>query len=199
MNMQIAGLITGVVFGFLLQKGRVTRYDKQIGALLLRDMTIIKFMFSAVLVAMAGVYLLVDAGQARLLFMPAVLGRAITGGFVFGIGWGLIGYCPGTSLGALGEGRCDALWGILGMLAGSAVFAEVYPAVKAIFFGWGYLGYVTIPQALGISHWTVIAAFVTLGVGLFLWVEKRNARIREEKALQSSRSLRERGLRGVKA
>jgi len=56
------GLITGILFGFLLQKGRVLRYDKQIGALRLLDMTIVKFMFSSVLVGMIGVYLLKDLG-----------------------------------------------------------------------------------------------------------------------------------------
>ena len=38
MKMLIYGLITGIAFGFLLQKGRVLRYDKQLGALLFKDM-----------------------------------------------------------------------------------------------------------------------------------------------------------------
>lgn len=45
---QWLGLITGILFGFLLQKGRVLRFDKQIGAMLLQDMTIFKFMLSAI-------------------------------------------------------------------------------------------------------------------------------------------------------
>ncbi|MBI4794082.1 MAG: YeeE/YedE family protein, partial [Deltaproteobacteria bacterium] len=56
------GLFTGVLFGFLLQRGRVLRYDKQLGALRLQDMTIIKFMLSAVLVGMVGIYLFHDLG-----------------------------------------------------------------------------------------------------------------------------------------
>ncbi|MBP1763267.1 MAG: protein of unknown function YeeE/YedE [Firmicutes bacterium] len=48
------GLITGILFGFLLPKGRVIRYDKQIGALRLQDMTIVKFMLSHIAVAMVG-------------------------------------------------------------------------------------------------------------------------------------------------
>jgi hypothetical protein len=65
MNELVYGLITGVIFGFLLQKGRVIRYDKQIGALRLLDMTIVKFMFSTILVAMVGVYLLKDLGIVK--------------------------------------------------------------------------------------------------------------------------------------
>ena len=52
MNAQLwLGLLAGFVFGFLLQKGRVLRFDKQVQAMLLKDMTIVKFMFSAILVA----------------------------------------------------------------------------------------------------------------------------------------------------
>jgi len=62
MKMLIYGLITGILFGFLMQKARVIRYDKQLGALRLMDMTIVKFMLSNVLVAMVGTYLLKDLG-----------------------------------------------------------------------------------------------------------------------------------------
>ena len=58
MNEQWLGLITGVCFGVLLQQGRVLRFEKQVGAMLLKDMTILKFMLSAILVGMVGIYLL---------------------------------------------------------------------------------------------------------------------------------------------
>ena len=105
------GLITGILFGFLLQKGEVLRYDKQIGALRLQDMTIVKFMLSHIAVAMVGVYFLYDLGIVKLSIKSTILGGVVIGAIIFGIGWGLLGYCPGTSLGALGEGRIDALWG----------------------------------------------------------------------------------------
>jgi uncharacterized membrane protein YedE/YeeE len=130
MKVLIYGLVTGIFFGFFLQKSRVLRYDKQLGALRLMDMTIVKFMLSTVLVGMVGVYILKDLGLVKLSVKPTNLGANIIGGLIFGAGWGLLGYCPGTSAGALGEGRWDSLWGILGMLVGAAVFAEVYPALK---------------------------------------------------------------------
>ena len=129
-NDMLYGLVTGILFGFLLQKGRVIRYDKQIGALRLQDMTIVKFMLSAIVVGMIGTYLLVDLGLAKLSIKPMIVGSIVIGGLLFGVGWGLFGYCPGTSMGAVGEGRLDGIWGIAGMLAGAALFAEAFPFLK---------------------------------------------------------------------
>ena len=173
MNELIYGSVTGIIFGFFLQKGRVIRYDKQIAALRLLDMTIVKFMFTSILVAMVGVYLLKDLGIVKLSLKATVLGGNIVGGLIFGIGWGLLGYCPGTQLGALGEGRWDAIWGILGMLVGAAIFAEMFPMLKGTVLKWGNFGKITIPQALGINHWIVIAAFVIIGILMFRWFEKK--------------------------
>jgi uncharacterized membrane protein YedE/YeeE len=173
MNDLFYGLITGLLFGFLLQKGRVLRYDKQLSALLLKDMTIIKFMLTSVIVAMVGTYLLVDLGLAKLSIKATILGANIIGGIVFGLGWGLLGYCPGTSAGALGEGRWDALWGIAGMLAGAAIYAEAFPAMKATVLTWGNLGKITLPQVLGVNHWLVIVPVVAGALLLFRWFEKK--------------------------
>ena len=167
------GLITGILFGFLLQKGRVLRYDKQLSALLLKDMTIIKFMLTSVVVAMVGTYLLLDLGLVKLSIKATILGANIIGGIIFGLGWGLLGYCPGTSAGAVGEGRWDALWGIAGMLAGAALYAEAFPTMKATVLTWGNLGKITLPQVLGINHWFIIIPFVAGTLLLFRWFEKK--------------------------
>jgi uncharacterized membrane protein YedE/YeeE len=173
MNDLLYGIITGIIFGFLLQKARVIRYDKQLAALRLLDMTIVKYMFTTVLVAMVGVYLLKDLGLVKLSIKPTVLGGNIIGGLIFGAGWGLLGYCPGTSLGALGEGRYDSIWGIVGMLAGAAVFAELFPLMKRTVLTWGNFGKITIPGILGINHWIVIVIVVVLAVLMFRFFEKR--------------------------
>jgi uncharacterized membrane protein YedE/YeeE len=170
----IYGLVTGILFGFFLQRGQVLRYDKQIGALRLIDMTILKFMLTAIFVGSVGIYLLKDLGLVKLSIKSTVLGATIIGGLIFGLGWGLLGYCPGTSTGAIGEGRWDGLWGLLGMLAGAAVYAEAYPLMKRTVLTWGDLGKITLPGILGINHWIVIPVFVLAGVGLFYWFEKKN-------------------------
>jgi len=167
------GLITGIIFGFLLQKGRVIRYDKQLGALRLIDMTIVKFMFSSILVAMVGVYILKDLGIAKLSIKTPILGGNIGGGLLCGIGWALFGYCPGTAVGALGEGRWDVVWGLLGMLAGAAIYAEAFPLMKRTVLTWGDYGKITLPQILGVNHWIVIVVMWILGILMFWGIEKK--------------------------
>jgi uncharacterized membrane protein YedE/YeeE len=167
------GLLTGIIFGFLLQKSRVLRFEKQIGFLRLVDMTIIKFMLTAVLVGSAGIYLLVDMGMISLSIKPTVLGAQIVGGLLFGVGWGIAGYCPGTAVGALGEGRYHAFWAILGMIFGAALYAEAYPGIKNNLLVWGARGKITLPEILHVDHWIVISALAALVIIFFIWCEKK--------------------------
>jgi uncharacterized membrane protein YedE/YeeE len=173
-SLLVYGLVTGILFGFFLQRGQVLRYDKQIGALRLMDMTILKFMLTAIFVGSVGIYLLKDLGLVKMSIKSTVLGATIIGGLIFGLGWGLLGYCPGTSIGAIGEGRWDGLWGLLGMLAGAAVYAEAYPLMKRTVLTWGDLGKITLPGIIGINHWIVVFVFILAGIGLFYWFEKKN-------------------------
>lgn len=175
----IYGLASGILFGFLLQRARVIRYDKQVGALLLKDMTIVKFMFTAILVGMTGIYLLGDLNIIQVTGRPLVIGGVVLGGGLFGIGWALLGYCPGTAWGALGEGRIDALAGILGLMAGGVLYSFIYPAMAASVLTWGNLGNFTIPDILKVNHWVVIAIFIASGIGLFRWIEKIESRQQE--------------------
>jgi uncharacterized protein len=170
---QILGLITGALFGALLQKGRVLRFEKQVGAMLLRDMTIFKFMLSAILVGMVGILLLADLELITLSYKPMNVGAVLIGGALFGTGWAIMGYCPGTSIGALGEGRWHAVFAVIGMLAGAALYAELYPFYQSTVLAWKDFGKVGLPEVLGISHW-VIAFLLWAGViPLFFWFEKK--------------------------
>ena len=167
------GLVTGVLFGFLLQRGHVLRYDKQLGALRLKDMTIVKFMLAHIMVAMIGIYFLYDLGLVRLSVKDTVIGADVLGGLLFGLGWGLVGYCPGTSLGALGGGRLDAVWAILGMLTGAAVFARCYDALLATVYTWGTIGRISLPQILGVSPWLVIVVLLVGYGGIVRVIERK--------------------------
>lgn len=169
----IIGLITGVFFGVFLQQGRVLRFEKQVGAMLLRDMTIFKFMLSAIIVGMIGINLLVYMDVVHLSVKATHVGSNLIGGLIFGMGWAAMGYCPGTSLGALAEGRWHAIWAIIGMLVGAAIYAEVYPLMNDTVATWGAFGKITLPQVLGVSPWIVIPFLVAFFLFLFAWFEKK--------------------------
>ncbi|MCC6696362.1 MAG: YeeE/YedE family protein [Candidatus Hydrogenedentes bacterium] len=172
MSELLLGLLTGVLFGFLLQKGRVLRFDKQVGAMRLMDMTIIKFMMSAILVGMVGLYTLRAIGYIELSHKPMNLGGVIIGGLLFGVGWSIMGYCPGTSVGAIAEGRWHAGFAILGMLLGAAIYAECYPFMLKTVLAWKDFGKVGLPEAIGVSPWIVIALFWAGTIALFRWFER---------------------------
>ena len=170
---QWLGLFTGVLFGFLLQKGHVLRFEKQVGAMLLKDMTILKFMLSAILVGMVGINILADAGVIALNLKAINLGAVLLGGALFGAGWAVMGFCPGTSLGALGEGRWHAVFAVAGMVAGAALYAELYPFFKSTVLAWKEFGKIGLPEALGVSPWVIIPFFWAGTTFLFFWFEKK--------------------------
>jgi uncharacterized membrane protein YedE/YeeE len=136
-------------------------------------MTILKFMLSAIIVGMVGINLLVHLGLVDLSVKATHVGANLIGGLLFGAGWAVMGYCPGTSLGALGEGRWHAVWAVLGMLVGAGIYAEAYPVMKATVATWGSFGKITLPQLLGASPWAVIPVLVALFLLLFFWFEKK--------------------------
>lgn len=161
----LSGLGTGMVFGALLQKGQVAKYDVIMRQLLLEDSRVLKVMGSAIAFGAAGVYALVSRGRAKLEVKSLNLGGVVGGAALFGAGLSLLGYCPGTTLAALGEGRRDAIGGVLGMLAGAGLFVRAYPTMKPLLEA-GDLGKTTLPAATRTSPWGWIAGIAaTLALG----------------------------------
>lgn len=148
----LLGLATGFVFGFLLQKGRVAKYRVIVGQFRLEDWTVVKVMGTAVLVGAVGIFALRPTELVALHIKPLLLGGVLVGGALFGIGMGLLGYCPGTSVAACGEGRKDAIAGVLGQLLGAAAFVLAYPWLAPL-IKLGDFGKITLPEVTGLSAW----------------------------------------------
>ena len=176
MGKLLAGLLTGLAFGFLLQKGRAAKYEVIIGQLLRRDWTVVKLMGTAVVVGAIGVHALVGAELASLHVKPAQLGGVIGGAVLFGIGMAILGLCPGTTVAALGEGRRDALAGVAGMFAGAAAFVLAHPAMKSLLETGNY-GKATLHELTDTSPWCWVGGLAVVWLALFAWSMKRSTSI----------------------
>jgi hypothetical protein len=169
----VLGLLTGVCFGFLLQKGRVAKYQTILGQLLLRDWTTLKIMSTAIVTGAVGVYFLVERGATSLDIWPFQPAAMLIGALLFGIGLAVFGYCPGTGLAGAAEGSRDAMVGVLGMLTGAGMFVAGFNALERVALAFGDWGRVTIPGVLGSSPWPVIAALAA-AVATALWLIERS-------------------------
>lgn len=167
----LQGLSLGLVFGMVLQKAGVTDYQVMLDTLLLRELTVVKVMLTAVVVGSIGIYALRSAGIIELEVRPAGFGRNVIGGLVFGVGMALLGWCPGTAVGAVGEGRLDALVGLAGMIAGGMLFAHLYPRVKQV-YTLGHLGERTWWELLAINPWLFIIPLNAALAALMWWFEQ---------------------------
>jgi len=165
------GLLFGIIFGFLLQKGGVAKYHVLIGVLLLRDFTVIKVMLSAILVGMIGIYVLHRAGLVKLHIKPTRYLANSLGGIIFGIGFALAAYCPGTGAAALGQGNLDALGVVAGLLIGSYLFAEMSGWIGRKVNPRGDRGKLTFPQLLKMPALPVTIAFAIIIVSVLIALE----------------------------
>lgn len=170
-NQLIFGLFMGLIFGFLLQKGGAGKYDIILGQLLLKDFTVIKIMLSAVVVGMMGIYILREFSLIQLHPKPGSIGMTVIGGLIFGMGFAVLGYCPGTISAAIGQGNLDALFGgLTGILVGSGIFAHLYPSLQGILKK-GWFGEITIPEYFKVNPWMVILPLCLVIILFFYWIE----------------------------
>lgn len=167
----VLGLGFGVVFGFLLEKAGVTRYDVIIGQLLLTDFTVLKVMMSAVVVGTIGIHVMQARGAVNLHIRSGSFGGTVVGALIFGAGFGLLGYCPGTVAGAVGHGAMDALvGGVGGLVFGSWLFAVYNPRLEPL-LARGAFKKQRIQEVLRTGTWTTMAIVCAAIVALLAALE----------------------------
>ena len=166
-------LLLGLGFGFALERAGFGSARKLTAVFYLWDMAVVKVMFTAIVTTMTGLFLLSAGGWmdlSELYIEPTSYPAQILGGLVFGAGFIVGGYCPGTSLSAAATGRKDAMLFILGMLAGVMAYAEFTPGLEA-WIKAGSEGELTLPalSGIGMGWWVLIfigfLAFAGWGMG----------------------------------
>ena len=108
-------------------------------------------------------------GQAGVEGEAHPAGANIIGGLIFGFGFACSGYCPGTGAAALGQNNWDAVFMMLGMMAGSFVFAMASATLARSVSKWGNRGELLLPDLVHarITPFVVVFGLLLLG-GLWL-------------------------------
>jgi len=167
----ILGAVFGLVFGFLLQKGGVAKFHILIGQLLLADYTVVKVMLSAVVVGSLGIHFMHRAGLVELHIKPTRYASNVIGGLLFGVGFAFSAYCPGTGAAALGQGNYDALCMIVGMIAGSYLFAEMSGWIGRHIDPIGDRGKMTFRDLLPFHPTVITVGSATILIAILVGVE----------------------------
>ena len=176
----VVSLLVGFGFGFALERAGFGSSRKLSGIFYLRDMTVLRVMFTAMITAMIGLHLALAMGlitSDQIYFLPTVYGAQIVGGLLFGVGFALGCWCPGTAAVGLASGRLDALLFLVGAALGSVLFNEFFDFLKPL-YTWGDSGVKFVWSALGLSASVFVMLFAALGVAAFWlaeWGERKVA------------------------
>lgn len=176
----IIAFVIGIGFGFFLERAGFGSGRKLAAQFYLKDMTVFKVMFTAIVTAMVGLFWLSVFGVVDLSLVyvsPTFLLPQIVGGLLLGIGFVIGGYCPGTSCVGVSTGKYDAMVYLLGITAGIFVFGELFPLLEG-FYSSTPMGRITLPELFGVSYGLVVFLVVLMALGGFAgaeWVEKKLA------------------------
>ena len=131
MNIVFA-IVLGIFFGFALQRVGATNPQNIINMLRLKDLHLMKAIFFAIGISSTLLFLLMGIGviDAGHLSVKSSYIGVIIGGALLGLGFAVAGYCPGTGLTALAEGRKDALFFIGGGLLGALIYTLIFGSIK---------------------------------------------------------------------
>jgi len=170
----VFALCIGIAFGFFLERAGLGSAKKLAAQFYGRDMTVFKMMFTAIITAMIGLFWFNQFGMLNIELVyltPTFAAPQIIGGLVFGVGFIVGGYCPGTSCVAGATGSLDGWMNVLGLLAGIMVFGELYPFIET-FYNATPLGKITFIDYFGIPAGVMVFILVLVALAGFWASEK---------------------------
>jgi rhodanese-related sulfurtransferase len=167
-------LLIGFAFGYVLEISGFAYSPKLAAQFYFKEMTVLKVMFTAIVVAMVLIFAASGLGllDYNLIWVnPTYLLPGILGGLIMGVGFIIGGFCPGTSLVALATLKVDGLFFALGTLFGIFLFGETVDFYD-IFWHSTYMGRFTLPQWLGLSTGAVVIIVVLMALFMFWGAEQ---------------------------
>ena len=169
----VVALVTGIAFGWFLERSGMGSARKLAGQFYLRDLTVFKVMFTAIITAMLGVFWLGWAGVLDLsrVYVPETwILPQLVGGIVFGLGFVMAGLCPGTSCVSAATGRIDGIAVVIGMFAGVLGTGLVFRPLQS-FYESTPRGTFTLSDVLHVSEGIVVFAIVAVAMAGFKGAE----------------------------
>ncbi|MBF0118498.1 MAG: YeeE/YedE family protein [Desulfobacterales bacterium] len=133
-------LFIGFFFGLTLERAGFGSSRRLSGIFYFKDMTVLKVMFSALIIAMIGLSFFIGLGlidpSTDIYFMKTYYGAYIVAGLIFGVGFVMSGWCPGTAAVGMASGKLDAVVFLIGTIIGSIFFNELFSIIKPL-YTWG--------------------------------------------------------------
>jgi rhodanese-related sulfurtransferase len=167
-------LTIGFAFGFALEIAGFADSPRLAAQFYFRDLTVLKVMFTAIVVAMVLIFGASAVGSLdyNLIWVnPTYLWPGIVGGLVMGVGFIVGGYCPGTSIVAAATARIDGIFFAIGTAIGIFLFGETV-SLYDVFWTSSYLGRLTLPEVFGIPTGWVVLLVVFMALFMFWGGEK---------------------------
>ncbi len=168
-GMVVAALLLGVGFGFFLEKAGFGNARTLAGQWYGYNFAVLRVMFTAIVVATVGLFGLasvgvVDLGQVYV--NETFLWPQIVGGLIFGFGFVVGEYCPGTALVGAATGKLDAMAFLGGFFAGLVAFFFAFPLLER-FYDSSAMGRVLVSDWLGLPAGVIVLAVVVMALGAF--------------------------------
>lgn len=159
----LLALIAGLIFSFLAYKSNLFCSDQILSVGILKNFEAIQILLFALSISSLAFFIEYSLGDAVINVKPFYLVGVIVGGLLFGLGVGMLGYCPGTLEMAIGYGSIDALFGFVGGLAAGYFYILIYPMALP-FLGPNY-GAINFYTGNAVFNTVLVLAF---SVGLFI-------------------------------
>lgn len=167
----IIGVLMGLVFGIALEKSRVFEPGMIVGQMQLRNFTMLKVFLTAVATGALVLAALHSAGLVKLSVKPTFYWADMAGGLLLGAGIALAGACPGTTLAQIGVGYRDAIFTLLGGLAGAVAFSYLEPTLKPVLLTSGP-GKITFMDLTGVPYWMLAVGLAAVIVVILAALER---------------------------
>ncbi|MFZ7113065.1 MAG: YeeE/YedE thiosulfate transporter family protein [Desulfatiglandales bacterium] len=186
--------LIGILSGLFLEQAGFGSSRRLAGVFYFRDMAVLKVLLTTIVVTLVGYHYLVALGwlsEAQVYVLDTYWMAQIVGGLIFGAGFVMGGWCPGTAFVGLASAKLDALVFLIGVILGSILFNEVFPLIRPLYEGL-HSGTLFLYSTMEFSQEAVVLTACLIALIIFVLVSLLEKRRGKSTAL-SARSWKRHG------